>query len=89
MLIHAIPCVHVCSSLLAAIHHFLLLLGAMEKFGLGPKVLCSDNPGLIYARLTGFGQSGPYKDMAGHDINYLATSGKINFGKWDYDSFHA
>lgn len=50
--------------------------GVMEKLGLGPKVLCNDNPGLIYARLTGFGQSGPYKDMAGHDINYIATSGK-------------
>lgn len=47
----------------------------MEKLGLGPQVLCTDNPGLIYARLTGFGQSGPYKDMAGHDINYIATSG--------------
>lgn len=47
----------------------------MEKIGLGPKELMKDNPGLIYARLTGFGQAGPYADMAGHDINYVAISG--------------
>ncbi|XP_045625276.1 alpha-methylacyl-CoA racemase isoform X2 [Procambarus clarkii] len=50
--------------------------GVMEKMGLGPKELMKDNPKLIYARLTGFGQSGPYADMAGHDINYLALSGQ-------------
>ena len=47
----------------------------MEKLGLGPKMLMEENPNLIYARLTGFGQDGPYSKMAGHDINYLATSG--------------
>ena len=47
----------------------------MEKLGLGPSVLMKDNPRLIYARLTGFGQSGYYSDRAGHDINYLAISG--------------
>lgn len=52
------------------------LTGVMEKLGLGPLTLCKDNPRLIYARMTGFGQTGPYKDMAGHDINYIATSGK-------------
>merc|ERR1711962_1165958 len=53
--------------------------GVMEKLGLGPNDLMTpENPGLIYARLTGFGQSGPYKDMAGHDINYLALSGVLN-----------
>ena len=50
----------------------------MEKLGLGPKTLLEDNPKLIYARLTGFGQSGPYAKMAGHDINYLATSGILS-----------
>lgn len=49
--------------------------GVMEKLGLGPETLLKDNPGLIYARLTGFGQSGPCADMAGHDINYVALSG--------------
>ena len=50
--------------------------GVMERLGLGPDSLTKDNPRLVYARLTGFGQSGPYKDMAGHDINYLALSGQ-------------
>lgn len=51
------------------------LTGVMEKLGLGPDTLTKDNPGLIYARLTGFGQSGPCADMAGHDINYVALTG--------------
>ena len=50
----------------------------MERLGLGPDSLTKDNPRLVYARLTGFGQSGPYKDMAGHDINYLAVSGVLS-----------
>ena len=50
----------------------------MERLGLGPESLTQDNPRLVYARLTGFGQAGPYKDMAGHDINYLALSGEIS-----------
>lgn len=49
--------------------------GVMEKLGLGPSALIQDNPRLIYARLTGYGQEGPYAKKAGHDINYLATSG--------------
>jgi len=52
--------------------------GVMERLGLGPEVVTKENPRLVYARLTGFGQSGPYKDMAGHDINYLALSGVLN-----------
>ncbi|CAL4123124.1 unnamed protein product [Meganyctiphanes norvegica] len=52
--------------------------GVMEKMGLGPKELMAENPKLIYARLTGFGQSGPYADMAGHDINYVALSGLLS-----------
>lgn len=47
----------------------------MEKLGLGPQVLWQRNPKLVYARLTGYGQHGPYKNLAGHDINYLAISG--------------
>lgn len=50
----------------------------MEKLGLGPTELCRANPSLIYARLTGFGQDGPNAKMAGHDINYLATSGILS-----------
>ncbi|XP_060092076.1 alpha-methylacyl-CoA racemase [Heteronotia binoei] len=52
--------------------------GVMENLNLGPDVLLKNNPGLIYARLTGFGNSGPYSKMAGHDINYLAVSGVLS-----------
>uniref|UniRef100_A0A8C3JPT1 Alpha-methylacyl-CoA racemase n=1 Tax=Calidris pygmaea TaxID=425635 RepID=A0A8C3JPT1_9CHAR len=52
--------------------------GVMEKLGLGPDVLLRDNPRLIYARLTGFGQTGKYAKSAGHDINYLALSGVLS-----------
>lgn len=51
----------------------------MEKLGLGPDVLLKENPRLIYARLTGFGQNGPLSARAGHDINYLAVSGALSF----------
>lgn len=47
----------------------------MEKLGLGPQELMKENPRLIYARLTGYGQKGSYASLAGHDINYLAMSG--------------
>ena len=50
----------------------------MEKLGLGPSVLMKENPRLVYARLTGFGQNGCMKERAGHDINYIALSGIID-----------
>ncbi|KAM5264857.1 alpha-methylacyl-CoA racemase isoform 2-T2 [Ctenodactylus gundi] len=49
--------------------------GVMEKLHLGPDILLQENPKLIYARLSGFGQSGRFSKAAGHDINYLALSG--------------
>ena len=52
--------------------------GVMERMKLGPDDLLEDNPGLIYARLTGYGQSGPLSRWAGHDINYLALSGLLS-----------
>jgi alpha-methylacyl-CoA racemase len=52
--------------------------GVMERLGLGPEILMADNPRLIYGRLTGWGQAGPYARRAGHDINYLAISGALN-----------
>lgn len=52
----------------------------MEKLGLGPRELLLENPRLIYARLTGFGQSGPCATSAGHDINFLAMSGNSQQG---------
>lgn len=50
--------------------------GVMEKLGIGPDTLLKENPSLIYARLTGYGQSGPFAKAAGHDINYVALSGE-------------
>jgi alpha-methylacyl-CoA racemase len=56
--------------------------GVMEKLGAGPEVACARNPRLVYARLTGWGQQGPYAPMAGHDINYIALSGTLSlFGR--------
>ena len=52
--------------------------GVMERLGLGPEVATARNPRLVYARLTGFGQDGPYASMAGHDINYIALSGALS-----------
>ncbi|XP_052016059.1 alpha-methylacyl-CoA racemase isoform X2 [Apodemus sylvaticus] len=52
--------------------------GVMEKLQLGPETLLQDNPKLVYARLSGFGQSGIFSKVAGHDINYLALSGGRN-----------
>ncbi|CAB3258296.1 unnamed protein product [Arctia plantaginis] len=52
--------------------------GVMEKLGLGPDILSKRNPRLIYARLTGYGQDGFYKDKAGHDINYVSMSGLLS-----------
>ncbi len=52
--------------------------GVMEKLGLGPDTLIKANPALIYARLTGYGQTGPYALKAGHDINYIGLSGTLS-----------
>ncbi|XP_054468324.1 alpha-methylacyl-CoA racemase [Anoplopoma fimbria] len=52
--------------------------GVMEKLGLGPQELLKENPRLIYARLTGYGQSGSHATAAGHDINYIAMSGLLS-----------
>lgn len=52
--------------------------GVMERLGLGPEVATARNPRLVYARLTGFGQDGPYAGMAGHDTNYIAISGALS-----------
>lgn len=52
--------------------------GVLERLGLGPDVLRAANPRLVYARLSGFRRDGKYKDMAGHDINYLSVSGVLS-----------
>ncbi|MCU1750041.1 CaiB/BaiF CoA transferase family protein [Pseudomonas sp. 6D_7.1_Bac1] len=53
--------------------------GVMERLGLGYEALKAINPRLIYVSITGYGQSGPYKDRAGHDINYLALTGLASY----------
>lgn len=52
--------------------------GVMEKLGLGPSDLMVHNQKLIYTRMSGFGQVGPMSKAAGHDINYVATSGVLS-----------
>lgn len=52
--------------------------GVMESLNLGPTELCEENPRLIYARLTGFGQHGRLAPRAGHDLNYAAISGVLS-----------
>jgi alpha-methylacyl-CoA racemase len=51
--------------------------GVMERLGLGPDVCLERNPKLVYARMTGWGQDGPYAQAAGHDINYIALAGAL------------
>ena len=52
--------------------------GVTERLGLGPDECLDRNPRLVYGRMTGWGQSGPYAAMAGHDINYIALSGTLS-----------
>lgn len=52
--------------------------GVMERLGLGPADLDSVNPRLIYGRMTGWGQDGPYAQSAGHDINFIAATGVLH-----------
>jgi len=51
--------------------------GVMERLGVGPDVCMVRNPRLVYGRMTGWGQSGPYANTAGHDINYIARTGVL------------
>lgn len=51
--------------------------GVMERLGLGPDPCLKDNPKLVYGRMTGWGQDGPKSRLAGHDYNYIATSGAL------------
>jgi alpha-methylacyl-CoA racemase len=51
--------------------------GTMERLGLGPDVALKRNPRLVYGRMTGWGQTGPLAQAAGHDLNYLALTGAL------------
>jgi len=52
--------------------------GVMERLGLGPEECMAQNPSLIYARMTGWGQEGPLAKVPGHDINYIALTGALH-----------
>ncbi len=56
--------------------------GVMERLGVGPDVCLGRNPKLVFGRMTGWGQEGPYAHAAGHDINYIALAGALaHFGR--------
>ena len=52
--------------------------GVMERLGVGPDVALKRNPRLVYGRMTGWGQTGPWSQMAGHDIDYIALTGALH-----------
>ncbi len=52
--------------------------GVMERLGLGPELCLAANPKLVYGRMTGWGQTGPLSNAAGHDINYIALTGALH-----------
>lgn len=52
--------------------------GTMERLGLGPEACLARNPRLVYGRVTGYGQTGPLAQVAGHDLNYVAMSGALH-----------
>jgi crotonobetainyl-CoA:carnitine CoA-transferase CaiB-like acyl-CoA transferase len=52
--------------------------GVMERLGLGPEVCLARNPRLAFGRVTGWGQSGPLAQAAGHDLNYIALTGALH-----------
>jgi len=52
--------------------------GVMERLGLGPEACLARNPRLIFGRMTGWGQSGPLSQAAGHDINYISLAGALH-----------
>ncbi|MFT4773368.1 MAG: alpha-methylacyl-CoA racemase [Candidatus Azotimanducaceae bacterium] len=56
--------------------------GVMERLGVGPDVCFERNPKLVFGRMTGWGQDGPYAQAAGHDINYISLAGALaHFGR--------
>nr|WP_322789940.1 CaiB/BaiF CoA-transferase family protein [Rhodococcus wratislaviensis] len=52
--------------------------GVAERLGVGPTALCAANSALVYGRMTGWGQDGPFAQVPGHDVNYLALSGVLH-----------
>jgi crotonobetainyl-CoA:carnitine CoA-transferase CaiB-like acyl-CoA transferase len=63
--------------------------GVAERLGIGPRQLRALKPELVYCSLSGYGQSGPWRDQPGHDFNYLAAAGALSFlGHWSDDRPH-
>jgi len=62
--------------------------GAIERLGLGPAECHERNPALVYARMTGWGQDGPWSQAAGHDMNYIAITGALHGLGQDRDRPH-
>ncbi|HWC67118.1 MAG TPA: CaiB/BaiF CoA-transferase family protein [Acidimicrobiales bacterium] len=57
--------------------------GVMERLGIGPDECLARNPKLVFGRMTGWGQDGPYSTVSGHDINYIALAGSLaHFGRY-------
>jgi crotonobetainyl-CoA:carnitine CoA-transferase CaiB-like acyl-CoA transferase len=52
--------------------------GVMERLGVGYESLSTQNPALVYCAISGYGQDGPYRDLVGHDINYLGYGGALS-----------
>lgn len=52
--------------------------GVAKRLGVDYKTLSARNPRLIYCAITGYGQDGPYRDLVGHDLNYIATAGVLS-----------
>ncbi len=70
------------AALLSLIEHADALIegfrpGVMERLGVGPDVCVARNPRLVFGRMTGWGQDGPYASSAGHDINYISLAGAL------------
>jgi alpha-methylacyl-CoA racemase len=62
--------------------------GTLERLGLGPEDCHARNPALVYGRMTGWGQEGPWSQAAGHDLNYIAVSGALHGLGQDRDRPH-
>ncbi len=62
--------------------------GTLERLGLGPEECLARNPAVVYGRMTGWGQDGPWSHLAGHDLNYVATAGALHGLGQDRDRPH-
>src|SRR5262249_19798511 len=54
--------------------------GVLDKLGIGYAALAARNPGIIVCSISGYGQDGPYRERAGHDLDYIALAGVLGLG---------